>query len=437
MFSLSTVSIVKNISWLFFDKLLRILGGLLISVWLARYLGPNDFGILSYALAYTALFVIFSHLGLNQIVVREIVKNKELSNSILGTAFILKLIGGAFAIVAIATTLQFTDTDNLTRSIILITSIGLVFSGIDVIDFFYQSQILSKYVVIARNSAFILSGSFKIYLIIFQYDLIYFAWANLFDVISASILLIIIYKSSGYRIFKWRYSHKLAKRLLGFSWPLGISVCLVTIHLKVDQLMIGSMLDADQVGIYSVAAKITETWIFIPTIIISTLIPYFVSLRETDSSLYKARLIQLYSFMFWFGVSISVLSVFLGKTIIIVLFGAAYSDAYIALSLNIWAIIFMSQSAAKSIWVISENKQVYGIIVNGMGVIVNIGMNFLLIPKYGINGAAIATLLTRLATNWLIPLFIKPYRENTWNSIKSVNPFYLHPKVATLKNHRS
>jgi len=417
--------LLKNISWLFFDKIIRIFGSLFVGIWVARYLGPNDFGILNYALAYTGLFVLFVHLGLNQIIVREIVKKSKLTNYMLGTAFGLKLIGSVIAIISIYFSLQFIETDSITKIIILILSIGFILQSVDVIDYFYQSQVLSKYVVIARNSAFILSSLLKVYLILQEYSVVYFAIAGVIDLVLAGLFLLLIYKRTGGQLLQWRFSKKIAIRLLKFSWPLALSVFLISVHMKIDQVMIGNMLDAEQVGIYSVAVRLAEFWIFIPGILVSTLMPYFVNLRETNNELYHYRLLQLYSLMFWMGVFVGIITLVFGEDIIRLLFGEAYVGAYAALVINIWNGIFISQAIARGIWMISENLQKYRLYTNMIVVILNITINILLIPKLGIIGAALATLATQALGTWVFSFLWKPLRASTWGMIKAINPMYI------------
>lgn len=418
--------LLNNVSWLLFDKVIRIFGSLFISVWIARYLGPADYGVLNYAVAYVALFMLFVTLGLDQIVVRELVKNIRLAPYYLGTSFILKLIGALLALASIFISSCFIETDNLTRLVILIIGCALVFQSLDVIDFFYQSKVLSKYVVIARSSAFLFSSALNIYFIIYEYSVIYFAIVNVANALLTAFFLILVYWQTGSKILKWRFSYKIAKQLLIYSWPLAISVFLISIHTRIDQVMIGSMLDSEQVGMYSIAVKLAEFWLFMPMILVSTLMPYFINLRDTNNQLYHYRLMQIYSLMFWVGVFVGFVTVIFGEYIVVGLFGEVYSEAYGALVLNVWAGVFVAQSAAKGIWVISENKQMYRLVANIFAIILNVSLNVLLIPAYGINGAAFATLATRFANNWVTPLFIKPYRENTIVSIKSINPFYVY-----------
>lgn len=420
--------IYQNIIWLFFDKILRILGGLFIGIWLARYLGPNDFGTLSYAMAFTGFFLVFVKLGFDQIIIREIVRKPKLTPYFLGTAFGLKLVGSIVALLAVYLSMIYIEMDGLKKTIIFIISAGFIFQAIDVVDYFYQAKVLSKYIVITRNIAFIFSSALKVYFILNEYSVAYFALASVIEIMLAGMLFIIIYKRTGGYINQWRYSHKIAMRLLKFSWPIALSTFLISIHLKIDQVMIGEMLNTEQVGIYSVAVRLAEFWMFMPVILVSTLLPYFINLREQNKGLYHYRLMQLYSLIFWMGICVGLITIIFGQDLIKLLFGVSYIGAYEALVFNIWAGVFMAQSAAKGIWVISENKQLYRVIANMIAIIINISLNVILIPKYGISGAAAATLITRFSNNWVTPIFIPIYRENTIISIKSINPFYVYSK---------
>jgi len=420
--------LLKNISWLLFDKIIRIFGGLVVGVLVARYLEPEDFGILNYALAYAALFMLFVQLGLDQIVIREIVKKPKLTNYLMGTAFGLKLIGSIVAILSVFISLYFIETDTITKSVIFIISAGFILQSIDVIDYFYQSKVLSKYVVIARDSAFVLSSLLKVYFIVYKYSVIYFALSSTMDLALSGFFLILIYKKNGYDLSQWKFSKTIAIRLLKFSWSLALSGFLITIYMKIDQVMIGNMLDAEQVGIYSIAVKLSEFWLFIPTIVISTFMPYFIKLREANSELYYFRLKQLYSFMFWMGIFVGLVTLLFGHDIILLLFGEDYSDAYSALVFNIWSGVAISQGLARGIWLIGEDLQKYRLYTNIIGVTLNIILNIILIPKYGISGAAIATLLIQSLSTWVFSFLWQPLRESTWAMIKSINPRYLYIK---------
>jgi O-antigen/teichoic acid export membrane protein len=417
--------IFKNISWLFIDKIIRIFGGLVVGIWVARYLGPNDYGVLNFAIAYITLFVIFVKIGLDHIVIREIVKNPKLTNYILGTAFGLKLIGAIIATVFVYYSLNFINIDYKTEIVIYIMIVGFIFQSLDVIDYFYQAKVLSKYVVIVRNGAFLLSSLLKIYFMLNQYSVIYIAFASVIDTILSSLFLVMVFQKTKNEIKLWRFSNKIAIKLFSYSWSLALSTFLISVHMKIDQVMIGNMLDAKQVGIYSIAVRLSEFWLFIPMILVNSLFPYFVKLKENNVDKYHSRLMQLYSIMFWMGVFVGIVTIIFGEYLIEFIFGEAFVAAYSALIFNIWSGIFMSLGVARGIWILSENLQKYRLYNNLMVVSLNIILNILLIPKMGISGAALASLITQSSGVLLFSFIWKPLRASTWAMIKSTNPIFL------------
>lgn len=417
---------IHNFNWLFLDKIIRIFGGLFIGIWVARYLGPNDFGIYSFAMAFVAFFSFFSTLGLNSIIVREITKNESHSSQIIGTAFYLKILGGFVAfIVGCIAIFIYKPSDILSQTLIALLLLGYIFQAVDVIDYFFQAKVLSKYVVFAKSIAFVTASILKIYFIIFQYSLVYFAIASLVEIILGAVFMYLVYKQLELGLSDWEMNKSVAKKLLRDSWPLMLSAFFITIYMKIDQLMIERFLDMKSVGLYSVAVRLAEAWYFVPTIIISTVMPYFINLKETNTDMYNYRLRQINTLMVWISIMVGIIFTFFGEYIIILMFGESYKDAYIALSLNIWAGIFVSVGLSSSLWVISENLQIYRLIGTMISVGLNVLGNYILIPIYGISGAAIATLLTQGIGLWGIPLFFKPMRQFTIMSITSILPIYL------------
>ncbi len=417
---------VINFNWLFFDKLLRIFGGVFVGIWVARYLGPHDFGIINYSMAFISFFIFLPNLGLDQILIREIAKYPADVNQLLGTAFILKLAGAlaAFILILILSYFLFPEK-KITQIVILLLATAYIFQSFDVIDFYYQANILSKNVVIARDSAFIITSAIKIILILNKCSVIYFALCLLIDVTLSSLFLVLVYEHKVHRIRKWNFNKKLASKLLRYSWPLMFSVLLISIHTNIDQIMINNYLSKEEVGIYAAAVKLSGFWLFVPTIIVSTLFPYFVKLKSTNPKNYESKLLQLYSIMFWMGTCMGVVIFFLGDDIVVLLYGEPYRDAFKALVCNIWSGIFISQAIARGIWLVSENLQKYRLYNNLIAVGVNIVGNLILIPLLGITGAAISTLLTQALATWLFSFLWKPLRKSTWDLIKSSNPIFM------------
>jgi O-antigen/teichoic acid export membrane protein len=196
--------------------------------------------------------------------------------------------------------------------------------------------------------------------------------------------------------------------------------------MQIDQVMIGNMLDMSDVGIYGVAVKLTDIWLFVPSIAVSTAMPFFVDLREKGDPDYRENMMRLYSILFWSGAVLSVCIILFGRVILSVVFGDAYIGAYPALSVLVIGMIIRGQSLARKLWIIVENLQRYIVLGSLLGAMFNVILNFILIPIYGVLGAAVSTLITILFNNWIIPIFIiKQYRQNTLDSIIAINPMFL------------
>lgn len=416
---------IFNFNWLLVEKIIQIFGGLFIGVWVARYLGPFDFGIFSYALAFIAFFSWLSQLGLNQIIVREITKSPENTFEILGTAFFIKLLGGIISVGLIFLSINFVKTNNsLIKTLILLLSFVYIFQSLDIIEFYYQANVLSKYSVIVKNIAFLTSSALKIFFILNEFSVVYFALANVIDMFLVGVLLLFVYTATGHSIKNWKINKIIAAELIKYSWPLMISSFLITIHMKIDLIMIGSMLNIKEVGTYSIAVRLSESWYFIPSIIVSTLLPYFVDLREKNKYLYTKQLIQLLSFMFWLGVFVGIITLAFGKELILFFFGDQYTNSFFPLAINIWGGIFISQGLVCGIWLITENLQIYRLYVQFVSAFFNIVSNLIIIPILGISGAALSTFLTYFIATWILGLFFRKTRPAVFMMLKSISPYY-------------
>jgi O-antigen/teichoic acid export membrane protein len=417
-----------NFNWLFLEKILRVTSGLFVGILVARYLGPSDYGIFNYALAFLAFFSWLSHLGLMEILTRELTRNSDQYNELLGGAFSIKLTGALIGFLAISVIILIIKPeieDEIVRTLIFILSFTYIFLIFNIIESYFHSKLLSKYTAISKIIGLVFSIIIKIYLIIEEYSLVYFAISNVIETLIFSVSILIFYKRDNKKIGDWICSKKTSKSLLKDSWPIMISVFLITIHLRVDQIMIEDMLTFADVGIYSVAVRLAESWYFLPGILVVTLLPYFVSLRESSKDLYIKNMVILFSYMFWLSVLIGVLTLLIGEQVIISLFGEQYVDSYGVLSINIWAGIFVAQGTVASIWQVAENLQIYRLYIQIIAVLLNISLNLILIDHIGINGAAFATLATLFFSTWIFGLFFKELRGITILMIKSINPKFL------------
>ncbi|MFM5892645.1 MAG: flippase, partial [Dolichospermum sp.] len=383
-----------NTGWLFADRILRMGVGLFVGVWVARYLGVQQFGVFNYATAFVALFSTLSTLGLDSIVVRSIVREPEKRAEILGTAFWLKLFGGVAALLlAVSSIIVVRHDDQLTISLLAILSSVGIFQAFDTIDLWFQSQVQSKYTVIAKNTAFVITALVKVALISFHAPLIAFAWAALGEVSLGAIGLIISYRVRGYSPWLWPWSLPLAKTLLKESWPLILSGVTIMIYMRIDQIMLGQMVGDKAVGLYSAATRISEVWYFIPTVIASSVSPAIYAAKEVSEALYYQRIKQLIRMLVLISLVISVPMSLMSFKLITILFGNGYAEAGKILAIHIWASLFVFMGVATSPWFIAEGLTEFSFHRTLIGAVVNVVLNFILIPSCGGIGAAIATVI--------------------------------------------
>ena len=409
-----------NTSWMFAEQLLRMVAGLLVGIWVARYLGPEQFGIFSYAIAFASLFSSIAKLGLDGIVVRDLVREPDQRDIYLGTAFWLKLGGALVMLGSVALAMQLTSSERLTNVYILIIASGAIFQSFEVVDFYFQSQVLSKFVSICKMTQLFISSLLKLYFIFTGADLIWFVLVTLVDQFTLALSLYLAYRYQNNDSFYRYFDITIAKQLLKDSWPLIFSGLVVMIYMRIDQIMIKEMLGEKEVGLYSAAVRLSEVWYFIPVIITASLFPSIVNAKKISEKLYYKRLQRLYTLMVWTAIVIAMLMTFLSNWLITILYGQDYIEAASVLKINIWAGVFVFIGVASDKWFLSEGLQKSTTINTAIGAITNISLNFILIPRYGIYGAAISTLLSYSVAAYFMNLAFQKTRGNFIRLTRSI-----------------
>lgn len=415
-----------NIGWLLFDKIIRLGVGLLVSVWVARYLGPEQFGKWNYAIALVAIYSAFAVLGLDSIVIKKLVNEPEHANVLLGSSFLIRIIGGIFTVfISVLTVILLNENDRLLLIIIILTSSSLIFQAFDVLDYYFQSKVESKYTVYAKNSAFILVSLTKIILILINAELIAFVWVSFFEVVIGSLLMIVFfYWSKNQLLRNWRVSKRVSKELLKESFPLLLSGIVGIIYMRIDQVML-KQLDGDRsVGIYSAAVKVAEVWYFIPAVLTSSVYPSLIELKKINKFLFLKRIKGVYDILAFLSISISLITTFFSGYIMRFLYGGAYTGGAPILSLTMWAGVFVFLGVANNQYLIIEDERKILFYKTLIGAFTNVILNIFLIPLYQGVGAAIATLIS-YGISVLGVGFFKRTRMHARLLVGSLNPFTL------------
>jgi polysaccharide transporter, PST family len=416
--------IVVNTGWLFADRILRMGVGLVVGVWVARYLGVERFGLLSYVSAFVALFSTLATLGLPSLVIRTIAQEPEERAAILGTAFWLQLVGGCLTLLlALGTMFVLRHDDPQMLGLVAILASAAIFQAFDTIDLWFQSQVQSKYPVLAKNIAFLILAIVKVGLIQRQAPLFAFALTTFAEAAIGAIGLIICYRFQGNSLRAWRWSLPLAKRLLRESWPLILSGFTIMIYMKVDQIMLGQMVGEQAVGIYAAATRISEVWYFIPTAIAASVAPgIYAAKQAADQELYYRRIEQSLQVLSVIAIVIAVPMTFVSGRIVSALFGPEYAAAGPILAIHIWAAWFVFTGIGSSSWFIAEGLIHLAFRRTLVGALINIGLNFVLIPAYGGVGAAIATVIAQAFASFLSNVSHPQSRKIFWIQLRSIVP---------------
>lgn len=386
---------MDNTAWMMGDQVLRQVVGLLVGVWLARYLGPSLYGEFSYAIAIVMIVAPFAMLALDDISIRRLARNPSERDETLGTVFVLMALGGvlAFGLAMMAILLARPD-DALVRWLVGILVAGTIFQAFHAIEFWFESQMQWKFTVFAKTSAFLLISLVKIALILLQAPLVAFAWAGLAETACGAVGLLLVYRQTGCTIRAWCFSRPMAKSLLKDSWPLVFATVLTMVYLRIDQVMLGSMLGSEALGNYSVAVRVAEVWAFIPLVICSATFPAMVEAEGISDELFYAQMQKLYSLMVLLAYAFALPVTFFSREIIELLFSNAYADAGPLLAVLAWTGVFTSLGVARNTLIVAKNWTRVNLVSIAFGAVLNILLNYLLIPRYGSMGAVAATFVS-------------------------------------------
>jgi PST family polysaccharide transporter len=414
--------ILTNTGWLFGDRILRMGTGLIVGVWVARYLGPGDFGLFNYAQAIVAIFTAVATLGLDRIVVRDLVHHPGQRQSILGTTLALRLAGALAALVVQELTVfVLRPEDRLLPVLVAILGSGMVFQAFDSVDLWYQSQVQSKYSVIAKNVAFLMVAGLKVSLVLTRAPLLSFAWAALAEAALGALLLLIIYRRHAGGLGSWRFEIGWAKALIRDGWPMVLSGFAVMIYMRIDQIMLGQMRGNHDVGVYSAALRFSEIWYFIPMAIVSSVAPSITAAKQLDEAVYYGRIQKLLRVMVLVSLSIIIPVSFLASYVVVGLYGDSYAAAGPILAIHIWGAVFVFMGVAQGPWFVTEGLMKAYLNRALAGGIVNVLLNLYLIPRFGGLGAAVATLVAQVVSTFLMNALDPRTRRIFWMEARALN----------------
>lgn len=406
--------IVSNIGWIFFDKIFRLLLGMLVSVWIARYLGPDEFGVLNYALLFPTIFVSIAGFGLTNTLIVDFVStdgDPERQHQLVQTGLVIKLIIG---IIAYVLSCSFNYILNAEKPILFqlinFTSLLLILQSSDVIETYFQSQTKAKISVIVKLIAFATASVFRIYALINRENIFFLVIINIVELSITYVLLVMVYQKKVVSLlFNISKNIKLdfIKRIAKIAWPIMVTEFFVYIYMRIDQFMLEAMSTSKELGLYGAALRLSETWYFIAGAITTSFYPRIASSWNNDKEKFYAQYQDLLNVLTYISIALATFVSIFAKPLITLLYGQQFAEAGIVLSIHIWAGVFVFMGVGTNNLMIIKNLQKFILIKTIVGATLNVIINLWLIPKYGALGASVATLIAYSIQAYVLNVFQK------------------------------
>lgn len=404
------------------SKILQLFIGLVVTSWTARFLGPSNLGTIEYVSSFITFFSCFATLGLEDVIIKELIQYKEREHEVLGSSIILRIFASIACSVVIIILIYLMNPGNVIMiGIAVILSFSLVFNSFEMIRFWYQSKLEAKTSSIIQTLVYIIVSIYRIYCLVTAKNVYWFAAVTTVSSMVTALFLYLSYRKD--RAKPLAFNKDLAKTMFLESHHFIYSGLMSAIYGQMDKVMLKEMMDTTAVGYYSTAVGINSIWSFVLSAIIDSINPTIIEAKQAgDEELYHQRIIRLYAVVFYFSAFVSLGITILAKPIILILYGEQYIPSIECLRVATWINTFSYLGVARNAWMVTENNQKYQKYILGLGAIVNLILNALWIPSFGISGATVATLITQIITGVFGTLLFKETRENTLFILKGLNP---------------
>lgn len=400
----------KNSSWMFFARIIGLVVSFLVTTYVVKYLGPENYGQLSYAVSVTSIFGIFVSLGIDQVLFREIIEHPQDRHTYIGTAFGLKFVSGLVVMLITITTAWLSSGNSLSFWLISLISFSYLFSCWNVIAYEFQADVKSKYPAIASIYVALILNAAKVAVVFFNKGVIYLAVVLACETLLNAIFYI-AYHFKYYKSLRlWKINVDVAKKLFSDSWPLLFSSAFAIIYTRIDQVMIKHLINTTSVGLYDAAARLSEAWYFIPALIVSSLFPAIINARKSSEKEYFKRLRSLVYFLVVISILVALPITLFAKEIIFLIYGTKFAGSISILQIYIWAGIGTSLAYVTQNFLLAEKNQKAIFLSSSSAMVVNVVLNIILIPRMGMVGAALATLISYFFSSFSL-LFFKNTRH--------------------------
>ncbi|MBQ3493417.1 MAG: flippase [Clostridia bacterium] len=418
------LKVLKNAGWIVGCKVVKALLTLIVTAITTRYLGVENYGLISYAAGLVAFVVPIMQLGLNFTIVHEIIERPKEEGKVVGTVMAMSAMSSLLCIVGvIAFSMIVNAGEKDTIIVCAVYSLMLCFQAFEMVHYWFQAKLMSKYSAITMLFSYVAVTVFQVLLVVFRASVYFFAISYSLDYLIIAVVLTVLFtKKSGQKL---SFSFALAKQMFSVSKFYIVSNLMVTIFAQTDKVMLKLMLGNAETGIYSAAYNCAIMANFVFAAIIDSMRPDIFNAKKDSQEKFEEKMSELYSVLFYFSLIMCVAITLLSPLVIKIMCGDGYAPSVDVLRIAVWMTIFSYLGTARSIWILAENKQKYLWILNLVGAVLNVGLNFVLIPMLGALGAAITTVATQFFANVILGFIMKPIRRNNKLLLRGLNPKYV------------
>lgn len=411
----------KNAMWIVAGKVAQAVIGMVLSMLTARYMGPQNYGLINYAASMTMFLTPVAQLGLTSTLVHELIREPDKEGEILGSAILMSLVSGVLCIVGIGIFVCIATPDEpATFRVCGLYSLLLLAQGAELIQYWFQAKLLSKYTAALTLAAYTLISVYQIALLVLHKSVSWYAVAKAVEHFIIAVGLIAAYRRLGGK--RLAASGRRMMQLFRGGWMYMLSGLMVMMFAQTDRIMIKNMIGDAQMGYYSAAVVCANLAEFVFLAIIDSFRPVILTDRKRDIRRFENDMSALYSIILYLALAQSVFIAVFAKPIVRILYGSAYAPAVGALRIIVWYTAFSYIGSARTVWILAEKKQTLILVVNACGAAANIAMNAVLIPRWGIEGAAFASLVTQMLTNVGMGWILRPLRKNNELLVRGLDP---------------
>ncbi len=421
---MKTTQVINNAKWIIVCKAIQSVLQMIIGMLCARYLGPSNYGLINYAASVVAFAIPIMRLGFDQTLVRELINSPKKEGEILGTSLVLNMLSAILCMMGVFLFVSFANHGDKTAiTVCVLYSFSLVFSAIEMIQYWFQYKLLSKYTSVIMLISYVVVSLYKIFLLVTSKSVFWFALVNSLDygIIGISLVFIYLKKGNG----KFSFSLRRAKQMFASGKHYIIASLMLVIIQSTDHIMLTNMISEEENGYYSAAITCATMLQFVYIAIVDSFRPLILSNKKTDEVMYKTNVSRLYGVVLYPALAQCVAFTVFAKWIIFILYSKTYADAVLVLQILVWYFIFSLMGVVRNVWILAEEKQKYLWIINLSGALFNVVVNFIVIPIWGACGAALASLATQFFTNFVLGFIFKPLRENNKLLLKGIDPRFL------------